>query len=726
MKKSTSAPNLARTSFAILLAMTSIAVTGTQAQRAVGGTNMAQGTGATFDARSKAPRGAVQYIHPGVPFTREDLELLKANIQREPWKSGFEDLAADGRSQLTYKMAGPFANVSRAPNVNLNQWRSDMTAVWNLSRMWYFTGSEAYAKKAHDILLAWATTQTSFTGRESMLDLGDYAYAFVGGADILRGTWPGWTQADTATVKAYFGKVLLPATNPYGESQFGAANKGALALVAGGLLAIFDDDAPTVNRIVYQVRTLAHIGLRSSNDIGMLGDSLRDQGHAHGQLVSLAMLAEALWKQGIDIYPDDDNRLLAAGEYFARVNAPVPTPFLPFGTTDAYYLADNTNRGWGGGNVALNLIYGAYVVRKGLQAPYITQRLMSLPVNGNSFMFIKVTDSSRAKPAPALSFPKTTAITSGFSDIEIGGAAPTGGVSCSGGTWKVQGGGRDIWAANDSCHFEYKAITGDGAIIAKVESVQNTSLDAKAGVMMRTKLDQGSTRAWMAVSGAGNLEQNMPGLAVYGGTNYGNKVLARSLPSYWVKLERMGNIITGSVSPDGTNWAATDVGRINAPVPNTIYAGLLVCSGANGTLNSSTFGDVQITGGNGGAPVVVPAAPAALLAAPCVKAVPLRWQASFGATGYTVKRATASGGPYTTITEGITACSYTDKTVTNGTTYYYVVTATNPAGTSGNSPQDSATPHSPIVNVVLGGTATAGASGVPVTNGAEHGARPAP
>ncbi|MDQ3815092.1 MAG: discoidin domain-containing protein, partial [Armatimonadota bacterium] len=640
-----------------------------------------------------------------------DLETLRANLDREPWKSGYAALAAEGRSQLTYKMAGPFANVSRAPHVNLNQWRSDMVAIWNLSRMWYFTGNTAYAQKAHDILLAWATTHTSFTGRECMLDLGDYAYMFVGGADILRGTWPGWTEADTTAVKAYFGNVLLPATNPYGESQFGAANKGALALVAGGLLAIFNDDTARLDKIVYQVRTLAHIGLRSSNDIGMLGDSLRDQGHAHGQLISLAMLAEALWKQGIDIYSDYDNRLLAAGEYFARVNERVPTPFLPFGTTDAYYLADNTNRGWGGGNVALNLIHGAYVIRKGLPAPYIAQRRQRLPVDGNSFMFIKETDTSVATPAAVLSFPMTTSMTAGFSNVEIGGATPNGTASYSGGIWTVRGGGTDIWGANDSSHFTYKAITGDCAIIAKVESVQNTSLNAKAGVMMRTSLSQGAPRAWMAITGGANLEQNMPQLAVYGGTNYGNKVLARSLPSYWVKLERIGNIITGYVSPDGTNWAATDVGRIDAPVPDTIYVGLVVCSAANGTLNSSTFSNVQITGGNGGAPVLTPAAPTALLASPGDKAVPLRWQPSFGATSYTVKRATSSGGAYSTVAAGITASSYTDKTVTNGTTYYYVVTATNSAGTSANSPQDSATPQMPMVNVALGGTATASASG---------------
>jgi hypothetical protein len=654
-----------------------------------------------------------RFTSPGVILNREDLETLKANIaaNKEPWKSGYAMLAEEGRSKLSYKMAGPFEVVKRSPNENLWPWRGDMIAVWNLSRMWYFTGDEAYAQKARDILIAWAKTHKEFGGRESMLDLGDYVICFVGGADILRGTWPGWSEADTAAVKKYFNDVLIPASNPYGESQFGAANKGALALCAKGLMAIFNEDTALLKTIVYQIRSLAHIGLRSSNDIGLLGDSLRDQGHAHGQLVSLATLAEALWKQGIDIYSDYDNRLLAAGEYFARVNERVPTPFLPFGTTDAYYTADRTNHGWGGGNVALNLIYGAYVVRKGLPAPYISLRRPKLPVDGGSFMFVKEIDRSVATPVLPPPIPATASITSGFSDAEIGGASPVGGAAYSGGTWTVQGGGSEMWKASDSCHFTYKALTGNCAIIAKVESVQNTSLSAKAGVMMRTSLEEGSPRAWMALSGGGNLEQNMPNLVVYGGTNYGNKALAQSLTSYWVKLERMGNIITGYVSPDGTNWAATDVGRIDAPVPETIYAGLVVCSAVNGTQNTSTFSNVQITGGDGGAPAVIPAAPAALLAAPGDGVVPLRWQASFSATHYTVRRSISSGGPYSTVASGITTCSYTDTKVTNGRTYYYVVTASNAAGTSANSPEDSTTPDRPPVNVASGGTATASVTG---------------
>ena len=580
-------------------------------------------------------------------------------------------------------------------------------AIWNLSRMWHFTGNEEYAKKARTILRAWATTQVAFAGRESMLDLGDYAYMFVGGADILRGTWSGWTEDDTAVVKKYFKDVLVPASNPYGEQQFGAANKGALALVALGLMAIFNDDAEALDKVVLQARTLAHIGLRSSNDIGMLGDSLRDQGHAHGQLKSLSMLAEALWKQGIDIYSDFDNRLLAAGEYFARVNELAPTPALPFGTTDAYYTADYTNRGWGGGNITLNQIYGAYVLRKGMQAPFIAQRRLWMPVDSSSFMFLKESDASTAAPAPALSIPSTSPLTSGFSDIDIGGAIPAGTATFADGKWTVMGGGTEIWGTNDSCHFTYKALTGDGAIIAKVESVQNTSVSAKAGVMMRTSLDQGAPRAWMAITNRIQAEQNMQKLAVYGGNNYGNKAfaIANTVPSYWVKLERIGNVITGYVSPDGTNWAATDVGRFDAPLPDTIYAGLVVSSNANGTLNRSTFSNVQITGGDGAAPGAIPAAPAALLASPGDGAVPLRWQQSFGATSYTVMRSAFSGGPYSPIATGITGGSYTDNAVTNGMTYYYTVQAANAAGTSASSPEDSATPVRPLVNVASGGSA---------------------
>ena len=57
--------------------------------------------------------------------------------------------------------------------------------------------------------------------------------------------------------------------------------------------------------------------------------------------------------------------------------------------------------------------------------------------------------------------------------------------------------------------------------------------------------------------------------------------------------------------------------------------------------------------------------------------VDLTWDAVDKATSYTIKRSTTAGGPYTTISSGITGTTYTDTDVTNGTIYYYIVSATN-------------------------------------------------
>src|SRR5579864_2513574 len=95
-----------------------------------------------------------------------------------------------------------------------------------------------------------------------------------------------------------------------------------------------------------------------------------------------------------------------------------------------------------------------------------------------------------------------------------------------------------------------------------------------------------------------------------------------------------------------------------------------------------------------------PAAPTNLMANAGNGQGGLSWSASSGATRYNVKRSTTSGGPYTTIA-GPTTTSYTDTGVTNGTTYYYVVSAVNTAGESANSSQVSATPSSGISTSVV-------------------------
>jgi fibronectin type 3 domain-containing protein len=110
----------------------------------------------------------------------------------------------------------------------------------------------------------------------------------------------------------------------------------------------------------------------------------------------------------------------------------------------------------------------------------------------------------------------------------------------------------------------------------------------------------------------------------------------------------------------------------------------------------------------------VPSAPTGLAATVGNGTVTLTWNAAGGATSYTVKRGIASGGPYAVVaTMGSSPTSFTDSGLTNGTTYYYVVTGANSAGTSPNSAELSATPLVPPTF-----TSSATANPNPVNQGA--------
>jgi len=87
-----------------------------------------------------------------------------------------------------------------------------------------------------------------------------------------------------------------------------------------------------------------------------------------------------------------------------------------------------------------------------------------------------------------------------------------------------------------------------------------------------------------------------------------------------------------------------------------------------------------------------PFTPTGLTATASNAAISLTWNTAVGADSYMICRSTVTGGPYTNIASGVTATSYLDTGLSNGTTYYYVVAATNVYGVSSNSAEASATP----------------------------------
>jgi fibronectin type 3 domain-containing protein len=202
---------------------------------------------------------------------------------------------------------------------------------------------------------------------------------------------------------------------------------------------------------------------------------------------------------------------------------------------------------------------------------------------------------------------------------------------------------------------------------------------------------------------AGNAQVSLSWSASSGATSYTVKRATSSGGAYT-------NVATG----------VTATGYVNTGLTNgTTY--YYVVSAVNTAGSSGNSNQVSATPQ---ATVTIPAAPTNLTAAAGNAQVSLSWTASSGATSYTVKRATSSGGTYTNVATGVTSTSYTNTGLSNGTTYYYVVAAVNTAGSSANSNQASATPQSTVTipQAPANLTATAGNAQVALSWSASSGA----
>jgi hypothetical protein len=148
-----------------------------------------------------------------------------------------------------------------------------------------------------------------------------------------------------------------------------------------------------------------------------------------------------------------------------------------------------------------------------------------------------------------------------------------------------------------------------------------------------------------------------------------------------------GGTLLGTANSTQTGWATVSTTVTLPAGTQTLHVVLaanaqqvnwMEFESANGTLAIPT--GLSATAGNG--------------------QVTLSWSPAAGATGYNVQSSTTEGGPYTTIASPTTT-SYTNTGLANGTTYYYVVSATAGSIVSSNSVEVGATPVLSHVNLAL-------------------------
>jgi regulation of enolase protein 1 (concanavalin A-like superfamily) len=172
---------------------------------------------------------------------------------------------------------------------------------------------------------------------------------------------------------------------------------------------------------------------------------------------------------------------------------------------------------------------------------------------------------------------------------DIDRVGPEGSAALSVDTWTVQGSGADIWANADAFQFVYQPWRGDGQIVARVRSQDATDPWAKAGLMIRASLQADAPHVMLAAT-----------------PEHGLALLRREAPAQrteaqpadsptaqpWLKLVRLGSVVSAFTSSDGVKWSWIDTESLAAD--DAVYIGLAVCSHDNSKLGSASFVQVAV------------------------------------------------------------------------------------------------------------------------------------
>lgn len=341
------------------------------------------------------------FTHPGILLNRADLDRIKTNVANniEPWKSRFAQFSARPTSSINYVMRGPFATVSRTPDVNLSQFESDASAAQDQAMMWYITGNQAYASNAIKIMNAWSSTLTTLTGGTATLIAGDQGLTFAFAGEIIRHTNNSWSAAGVTAYENMLKNVFYPHILGIGDANWGSASmKGIISI------GIFCNDQAKFDHAINSFRTDPNGSVTKNNlPTGENSESGRDCPHPAGGIYGLFYVAEMAWKQGIDLYSEGDNRLLAASEYWCAYNLGNNNiPFQTFGRSSPKFVwnvISSKERGYD--RASAEMAYAHYAMRKGIgNTNYTKQWLDTMErTNYDDLFFFHLPGSAPSAPA---------------------------------------------------------------------------------------------------------------------------------------------------------------------------------------------------------------------------------------------------------------------------------------------------------------------------------------
>ena len=704
------------------------------------------------------------FIHPGCLSTTGDFARMQAMVQAgaHPWIDSYNKLITYSQAQTNWGWAPVTQIIRTSSGGNFARCQQDALAIYYNALRYRITGDVNFANHAIQGMDAWSGTCTNVSGdSNSPLGAGLCGYEFACAGEALRG-YSGWSQSSINAYSNFLETVFYSANNGFLTGHNGTcdthyrANWDACNMASMIAVAVFCDDNNAFNQaIAYYTNGVGNgmidraVAFVHPDGLGQEEESGRDQAHTIDGINSLSTFCQIAWNQGVDMYGYENNRYLRVLEYVAKYNI-YNNSWVPYVHHRNCLLTYDEASIWGSRNGVGQFFWETpaahYVNVMGIAAPFTAQAAaFSRPDSGISnwnspdwFGFTTLTSyrgpATNSAPAPsglmatvsgqqitlnwwgtalATSYNVKRATSSGgpYTTIAVTGPNYMSYVDTGltlGTTYYYvlsanQPGGE---SANSE---ELAAVPNDvisGTVIGSPGSYNNTSAtivnafdgsfesfyDAANGTGDWTGIDPG-----LGVDSVGSVITSIdfaprPGLASrmvggeFQGALDGDPNFASPVTLYTVASQPTDGFVTAQ------NGVLTSA-MISDP---TAYRYLRYIGPANGSCNVS---QVIFHGSSSG--LTTPATPVNVTATtPSYKEVDLTWNSSDGATSYTIKRATNSGGPYLVL-ENLTSVdltalnsntNYSDYSALANTTYYYVVAALNSSGETDSSETTATTP----------------------------------
>ncbi|MDF7799309.1 carbohydrate-binding protein [Pontiellaceae bacterium B1224] len=262
-----------------------------------------------------------------------------------------------------------------------------------------------------------------------------------------------------------------------------------------------------------------------------------------------------------------------------------------------------------------------------------------------------------------------------------------------------------VSGASGAYHLNSLTVNLDELISDVTEHIEAETRNAQSGTQLETCTDTGGGQnvAYISDGDWCRYDNLMPGT----NTTFRARVARpdnKSDSTIEVRLGSPTGTLVGSVDVPLTggwqNWTSVEASLDPVAGSHNIYL-VFVESGTSGDslFNINWFELVNPDSQD------VPDVPAGLDAAPAnASQIELTWDGLADASGYHLKRATVSGGPYEVLAFGPFTTSYLDTGLLDGSNYYYVVSSLNNLTESSDSAEVSAVPSAPInpADVVIG------------------------